>query len=66
MKILKAKFIEKSGSALSYEIGKDDFIMYCGSNALEAIEIQLEGKPAVKAIDFIRGYRGDKIGRFEN
>ncbi len=32
----------------------------CGDKALELIEVQLQGKKAMSAVDFFRGYKGEK------
>ncbi len=37
----------------------------CDKGIIQLLEIQLPGKRPMKIQDFIRGYRGNSIGRFE-
>lgn len=46
----------------SYIIENNKMYVGCGSGALELLEIQLQGKRAMKASDFLKGYRGGDSG----
>lgn len=47
------------GQVLAY--GKQGLVIACGENALELLEVQLEGKKAMKAQDFMRGYLQEQL-----
>jgi methionyl-tRNA formyltransferase len=49
---------EHPGQLLSY--GKN-LIVACGEGALELLELQLEGKKAISAVEFMRGYSQDQL-----
>lgn len=49
--------IKKSGPAGQIEVSGGQLIVYCGTDALQLHQIQLEGKKQTKAEDFIRGYK---------
>lgn len=57
LKIHKTKVVEEKsgtpGSILNYD--KNGFIVACGKGSLQITELQLEGKPAMPAEEFIRG-----------
>lgn len=56
LKIWKAKPVDGNGGAGSVlSVGKDSFIACCGENALEILEVQLEGKKRMSAGDFLKG-----------
>lgn len=56
LKIWKAKPVDGSGGAGSVlSVGKDSFTVCCGENALEILEVQLEGKKRMSAGDFLKG-----------
>ena len=56
LKIWKAKPVDENGEAGSVlRVGKDSFIVCCGENALEILEVQLEGKKRMSAGDFLKG-----------
>ena len=56
LKIWKAKPVDGNGGAGSVlSVGKDSFIVCCGENALEILEVQLEGKKRMSAGDFLKG-----------
>lgn len=56
LKIWKAKPVDGSGEAgRVLSVGKDSFIVCCGENALEILEVQLEGKKRMPAGDFLKG-----------
>ncbi|HYF01828.1 MAG TPA: methionyl-tRNA formyltransferase [Patescibacteria group bacterium] len=63
MKILKADLATSMWTAPGeYTIEGEDFIVACNTDAVVLKEIQLEGKPIVKASDFVRGWRGNTTG----
>ena len=64
LKILRAEISNKQISAGNFLIEDDNFYAGTNDSALKLIEIQLEGKNAVKVLDFLRGYRGEKKGSF--
>lgn len=43
------------GSILSY--GKEGFVVACGDNAVEILELQLEGKKPMQSLEFTRGFQ---------
>ena len=56
LKIWKAKVVEEKGKAGSIaRVNKDSFMVYCGRDALEVFEVQLEGKKRMSAGDFLKG-----------
>ncbi|MGP1434438.1 MAG: methionyl-tRNA formyltransferase [Catonella sp.] len=56
LKIWKAKVLEEAGKAGSIaRVNKDSFVVYCGRDALEVLEVQLEGKKRMSAGDFLKG-----------
>lgn len=64
--IWRARVTEDSGVAGTI-VGhsKDGFTIAAGVGALEIVEVQLEGKRAMSAGEFVRGYRpvaGDRLG----
>ena len=62
LKIFRSKIIEVSGSPgaiVSY--GKKGLLVACGEQAIEILELQLEGKKAMKAEDLMRGIQQDQI-----
>lgn len=42
------------------EVNKDSIVVMTGKDALEILELQLEGKKRLSAAEFLRGYRIDK------
>lgn len=65
LKVLKAEKAEnhKVLGAGEYEIDNTAFLVGCCDGALRLLTIQPEGKRAVSAEDFIRGFRGEKKGK---
>ena len=56
LKIWGAKPVAENGKAGSVlRVGKDSFVVGCGENALEILEVQLEGKKRMPAGDFLKG-----------
>ena len=56
LKIWRAKPVAENGKAGSVlRVGKDSFVVGCGENALEILEVQLEGKKRMPAGDFLKG-----------
>lgn len=56
LKIWRARPVQGSGKAGSIlSVGKDSFVVCCGENALEILEVQLEGKKRMSAGDFLKG-----------
>jgi len=65
LKILRVKYYpETINNPSSYIIYNNKFIIACGNDSLSLLEIQPEGKKAMKVTDFLRGYRGDNKGIF--
>jgi methionyl-tRNA formyltransferase len=54
-----------NGEPGTYWLDNKCFYVNCGSDSLQIIEMQLQGKRAMKADDFVRGYRGEEKGKFE-
>ena len=63
LKIFKANIIE--GSTSPGEIVGPNFVIGCGQNLIEVLEIQRPGKSALKVEDFLKGWRIKK-GDFVN
>jgi methionyl-tRNA formyltransferase len=63
LKIFKANIIE--GSTSPGEIVGPNFVIGCGKNLIEVLEIQRPGKSALKVEDFLKGWRIKK-GDFVN
>ncbi len=63
LKIFKANIIE--GSISPGEIVGPNFVIGCGQNLIEVLEIQRPGKSALKVEDFLKGWRIKK-GDFVN
>ena len=63
LKIFKANIIE--GSTSPGEIVGPNFVIGCGKNLIEVLEIQRPGKSALKVQDFLKGWRIKK-GDFVN
>jgi methionyl-tRNA formyltransferase len=40
------------------------WLVGCADGAVKLDEVQLPGKPPMKAEDFLRGWRGERSGRF--
>lgn len=56
LKIWRARPVQGSGKAGSIlSVSKDSFVVCCGENALEILEVQLEGKKRMSAGDFLKG-----------
>jgi methionyl-tRNA formyltransferase len=57
LKIKKAKIVAASGAAPGSTIsfGKQGWVVACGKDAIVLLEVQLEGKKAMSAEEFIRG-----------
>ena len=53
IKILKAKEVDKKGNAC--EIIDNDFVVACSSNSIKVLELQKEGKRAMKTREFLIG-----------
>jgi methionyl-tRNA formyltransferase len=58
LKITKARFSEQAGKEPGeiVSFNNDAFIIACAENSLQILELQLEGKKAMKASEFIRGF----------
>ncbi len=75
LKILRASFqycqcdlpesIKKLDKPTQYYVGKDKFAVRCTYGIIFIEELQVEGKKPMKAIDFLRGYKGEPYGEFE-
>ena len=62
IKVIKAIELEEKGSP--GEIIKDNFTIACGTNSIQILEIQKEGKNKMKTLEFLKGNSlkiGDKI-----
>lgn len=68
-KILKIHRVEfnscGTGTPGEYIISDNTFQVWCGKGILTLREIQPEGKKSMNINDFLRGYRGEKNGRFD-
>lgn len=63
LKLWKARVREYSSGAKPgevVEVNKDSFAVMTGKDALEILELQLEGKKRLSAEEFLRGYRMEK------
>ena len=56
LKILRSQYV--SGKGQPGQILSQDGIVACGDGALKLIEVQPEGKKAMKAADWLRGFKG--------
>jgi methionyl-tRNA formyltransferase len=64
LKIYRAKAVDKDfGLPGDYRINSDGFLVQCATGSLQLVEIQPEGKKALPAVDFLRGYRGASEGK---
>lgn len=66
LKILRSCRRDESGAPGEVIRAEDEFVVACGEDALEILELQLEGRRRMKASDLLRGYRlmeGDLLGR---
>ena len=59
IKIFKSKVIFEENVKKPNQIGhvNDEFIVKCGKDSIQIIELQLEGKERMKAIDFLNGLK---------
>lgn len=55
LKIFESKIVLKKLKPKSFEIVDNSLIIGCKENALELVEVQLEGKKKMRASEFIRG-----------
>ncbi|CRZ34666.1 methionyl-tRNA formyltransferase [Herbinix hemicellulosilytica] len=63
LKLWKAKVKEYSAGAKPgevVEVNKDSIVVMTGKDALEILELQLEGKKRLSADEFLRGYKIEK------
>lgn len=65
IKIYKAEVSPAIMPDATWMMTDSEWIVGCGSASLSLTEIQMPGKPIVKVKDFLRGWRGDKTGVFE-
>ncbi|MBS0624820.1 MAG: methionyl-tRNA formyltransferase [Verrucomicrobia bacterium] len=55
LKVLRTKIIPKTGSVKQFSLKEG--LIFCGQEAIQLIEIQLEGKKAMPAADWLRGLK---------
>jgi methionyl-tRNA formyltransferase len=63
VKVLRCEVVDASGAAGAAL--DDQLLIACGSGAVRFLELQREGKGAMKALDFLRGFaipRGSVLG----
>lgn len=65
LKILRASLNDKYVEEANYAIMDGEFIIGCKGGSLSIRQLQLEGRQAASANDFIRGWRADTKGKFE-
>ncbi len=65
LKIYRAEISGKSGSPGAFEINDGWFTVHTGDGSISILELQAEGKKAMKTKDFLAGYRGETKGMFE-
>lgn len=64
MKILRVSDSDAIGiDSGEFKIGTGEFLVGCKDGTLSVQELQLEGKKAMKIMDFLNGYRGVKSGK---
>ena len=67
LKILRAEQTDlKIGEAGSFAIDKNNFYVQCSDYCLNVLELQVQGKRAMKIGDFLPGYRGPEKGLLGN
>ncbi len=66
LKIFRANYCScGSGAPGSWKIENGRFLIHTSKGYIEPVEIQLQGKRAMKIKDFLQGYRGETEGIFE-
>ncbi len=66
LKVYRAECTDfEFGESGDYQIGDKGFIVRCATGSLRLLEIQPEGKKALPAVDYLRGYRGPTNGKME-
>lgn len=66
LKILKAELSLSGGkNPVTYLIEHNKMIVECGKGCVSLLEIQPEGKKAMKTEEFLKGFRGEMTGKFE-
>jgi methionyl-tRNA formyltransferase len=56
---------KKTGNPAEYKIENNNLYVHCLNGTIKLLQIQPEGKKLMTASDFLKGYRGSEIGRFE-
>lgn len=64
LKILRAFPSEENIEEGAYAIVDGEFIIGCKASSLSVRQLQLEGRQAASASDFIRGWRAESSGKF--
>ncbi len=49
----------------TYWFDKDKLFVQCAKGIVNILELQLPGKKAMKTTDFVKGYRGERFGKFD-
>lgn len=66
LKILRVEYTACGvGEPGEFQITDDKILVQCGKGVLSLIEIQPQGKKVMKTRDFLKGYRGEKNGKFD-
>lgn len=65
IKIYRSRIVEISGEAGTVLETSDRLVIACGKDAVEAVEVQQEGRKRMRGVDFLRGYDlevGSRLG----
>lgn len=66
MKVLRVEYNScGKGTPGEFYIENGQFFVHCQKGIITLKEIQVQGKRAMKAEDFLKGYRGETDGKFE-
>lgn len=66
LKLIRTTFTNSgTGKPGSYFIENDQLFVYAKQGLLKVIELQVQGKKAMKTPDFLKGYRGEGFGEFD-
>lgn len=64
-KILKCELADKINLEYgTYKVESKEMKVQCADNSIKLLEIQVQGKRVMNILDFLSGFRGEKIGIF--
>lgn len=64
VKIFRSEFSSKVLQPGTWKMSDESWSVGCAEGSIALTEIQLPGKPIVKTLDFLRGWRGEREGEF--